>query len=501
MKKQLLASVLFPVCALAHNFLFWGEKMGLNALLFAIIMIPALFFLHPEAIKSKQAIISAFGVLLTAVMVILNNSFMAKTTHILFFIAMIGFVQCRELRFIFYAFCLGVVSLFDMRIKMLKEVFRVGKQPTTQWRLASQSRMMMVVAPVFVLFFIMYFKANEQFAELSSYFFIHILNYILETFSWERLISLAISVIVAGSLLWKTSSIFFQKWQARQTPILKRERNKQPALISAGTNSLKTEFRTAVLMFSSLNLLLLIVNLVDINYVWFGEISNNPLKLKQFVHEGTYILIAAILSAMGVILYYFRRNLNFLPGNQIIKYLAYAWIAQNAVLALSVGARNYYYINACGLAYKRIGVFIFLLLTIYGLWTLFIKISKKKSFYYLWFQNGWAFYTVLLLVSFVNWDVFITRYNINTQASNPIDARFLVEEVSDKNLFLLTENKEKIAQNMTLFPYGNLEFSNLIDRKWERFAREQAEYSWLSWNLTDQRNLVFMKTHAIEIVK
>jgi hypothetical protein len=55
------------------------------------------------------------------------------------------------------------------------------------------------------------------------------------------------------------------------------------------------------------------------------------------VHEGTYLLILCILMAMGVLLWFFRGNLNFLPDNERLRWLAHLWLAQNAMLALSVG--------------------------------------------------------------------------------------------------------------------------------------------------------------------
>ena len=486
MKKHLVASILFPICAIAHNLLFWGEKMGLNTLLFALIMIAALFFLHPESRNSRPALISAAGVILTAVMIVWHNSLMAKATHILFFIALTGFVQSRELKFIFYAFSLGIVSLLDMRVKIFQEVFTLGGQRSPGWRLASNSRMMVVVAPVFALFFGLYFAANQKFAEISSEFFTNIWTYLLETFSLSRLLSLALSVIVAGSILWKTSSAFFEKLEAKQGFRIVRQRIDSTKNSFANTLGLKKEFQTAVLLVASLNLLLLIVNIVDIRYVWFGDAPGNPLTLKQYVHEGTYVLILAILLAMAVLLIFFRRNLNFYPGNQAIKWAAYAWIVQNAILACSVGVRNVQYIESCGLAYKRIGVFVFLLLTLFGLWTMYLKISRKRSLYFLLFQNGWALFTALLLVSFVNWDVFISRYNIAANTTFPLDTEFLIDGISDKNLYLLSQHTAEIGRKS-----GAPGLDRQIERKWERFSEKQKAYSWLSWNWADHQNLRF----------
>ena len=174
----------------------------------------------------------------------------------------------------------------------------------------------------------------------------------------------------------------------------------------------------AALVVGTLNILLCIVNLVDIQHVWLGyEGGLSPIELSNYVHEGTYLLIASIGFAMGILLYFFRRNINFLPNNSFLKNLSYIWIIQNAILALSVGARNIHYISAYGLAYKRLGVFIFLVLTIIGLYTMYLKVRDQLTTYFLIQNNTWALYFVMAFLTMIDWDVEITKYNVS--AGNP----------------------------------------------------------------------------------
>jgi hypothetical protein len=72
------------------------------------------------------------------------------------------------------------------------------------------------------------------------------------------------------------------------------------------------------------------------------------------------MLILSILLSLGILIYYFRSNQNFYPKNGFLKAAAYLWLVQNAVLSVSVLIRCGYYISEYGLAYKRIGVVIFL---------------------------------------------------------------------------------------------------------------------------------------------
>jgi hypothetical protein len=495
MKKQLITSVLFPVCAIGHHLLFWEEKMGLNTLLFSLLMTAALFYLSPESRKSGPALITATAVILTAGLVVWNNSLFSKVNHIIFSICLVGFVQGQELRFIFFAFCLGIISMFEMRIKALRELFPRSWQAKPGCGLPANAKMMVTVAPVFLVFFSLYFFANNKFAELTLHFFLNIIRFVEEEISLPRMLSLAVSILITGSILWKTSVTYFQRLQLNQTFMLVRERSVPVKnLAITDISGLRKEYRTVFFLIIILNKLLLTMNILDIRYVWFGDIPDNPSTLKAYVHEGTYLLIASILFAMGVVLFVFRKNLNFYPENKWLRWLTFGWIVQNGVLALSVGIRNWQYIDACGLAYKRIGVFIFLLLTLFGLWTMFRKVQEKRSFYFLAYQNGWALFVVLLLACFVNWDVFITRYNLSASLNLPLDTGFLLHEVSDKNLFVLEENQGRIARLLNQETPANTFFESALFEKKRSFCECQSKQSWLSWNLADERNRYLCKT-------
>jgi hypothetical protein len=132
---------------------------------------------------------------------------------------------------------------------------------------------------------------------------------------------------------------------------------------------------------------------------------------------------------------YKRQMLNFHSGNGFLKLLAGLWIVQNAFMIISTAYRNNLYINEYSLTYKRIGVYIWLLLVLIGLITTFIKVLKAKSNWYLFRTNGWLFYGVLLISCFINWDLLVTDFNINRaeQKHKSLDVNYLVT-LSEKNI-------------------------------------------------------------------
>jgi hypothetical protein len=147
---------------------------------------------------------------------------------------------------------------------------------------------------------------------------------------------------------------------------------------------------------------------------------------------------------MGVLLWFFRGNLNFLPDNERLRWLAHLWLAQNAMLVLSVGLRNWQYVANFGLAYKRLGVFGFLIATMGGLWLVYLKTREQRTVTFVLQKSAQLALVLLLLYSTVNWDRMITRYNIRQAAPGQLDTDFLTREVSPVNLPTLWEERHRL---------------------------------------------------------
>jgi len=186
-------------------------------------------------------------------------------------------------------------------------------------------------------------------------------------------------------------------------------------------------------------------------------------------------------------MYYFRGNLNFYPLRKRLEWLAYFWIFQNAILVISVVLRNLHYITYFGLAYKRIGVIIFLVLTGIGLVTLFIKIRNRRSGFYLWRVNGWALYVVLILASVVNWDFVIATVNTNHPLKNNIETSFLLQ-LSDKSLYIIDKNANVLNQpedfNVYQHFYGKT-YNDVYTAKVNAFMKKMDKRTFWSYNYAE----------------
>ncbi len=477
----LIGTILF------HSF-FWKEKMGVNVLIFTTYILGTYFFIFNKKELSKAALFTSILTLLMAVMVIVNNSILSMFMFAISFMSMVGFVHQKELNFFFYG---PFQTLLHLEI-IPKNLF--GKKDELEQTMGNWKRGLVyariTVLPLIVLgvFYGLYYSANPKFANLSDQTWDLFFNYFNWNISFESILFFVLGLLIVGAAIWKTAIPHLVRLNNSHSETLFRKRKKQefqtqnPKMLS-----LKKEFQTAVLMMAMLNILLLLVNVIDVRFVWFDFEEQPAYSLKNYVHEGTYVLIASIMLAMSIIIYYFRGNLNFYAKNKILQNLTYVWIFQNAILAYSVGMRNFRYIEYHGLAYKRIGVVIFLIAVIFGLITMFKKVQEQRSFYYLVNRNAWAVYVLLCLASLVNWDVAITRYNILAETKRPIDIEFLTQDVSDKNLFLLKKYNDEIVKKLPT-GYTQAHLNKLCNQKMKRIEEKKNKYSWLSWNYADFRN-------------
>jgi Domain of unknown function (DUF4173) len=242
-------------------------------------------------------------------------------------------------------------------------------------------------------------------------------------------------------------------------------------------------------LFVLLNLLVLIVNVGDINYLLITKKLPAGISYSQFVHQGINALITSIIIAIAIVLFYFRGGLNFFAKSKAIKVLACIWILQNAFMVYSTSCRNTLYITECGLTYKRIGVYVYLLLALTGLITTFIKIIKLKSNSFLFRANGWIFYVFLIILSFPNWDRIITQYNVKNGTA---DYPGYVLSLSYSNITDLLPLYEKSVNDKDSINYNGFssietreEFSNLL----YGFLSRQDTLDWRSWCYEDSRIL------------
>jgi hypothetical protein len=473
-----------PLAAL-FAFLFHGAATGLNLLLFELAAAVAWVGLHRRPIP-PLARLALFGTLLTALMVVAHASTMAVTMNLVSAALFAGVMLAPAVNALHRVAVLAMAHAGTVPLALLRALpFRrtqFGGPPIT-----AGSLLPLVAVPVVLfLFGAMYSSSNPHFDRLLA-----------EVEIWLGQLNLPL----AGNLLAGLLVSGFLLLPARNAELLGWAHQGDDRLVACGSSdaALQGERLTALLLLAGLNLLLLAANVLDIRHVWRGFEFNGQ-YLKQFVHEGTYMLLLSIVLGAGIVLYCFRGGLNFAREARPVKWLAYAWLGQNIVLAFSVGMRNYWYIHYYALAYKRIGVAFFLLALCIGLVLVMIKVRRGRSPHYLLRTNALALYGVALLMAVFNWDGIMARYNMAQQGKAFVHLDFLAE-LSDKALPWLVKPADDLGKiavfNATLIGgtghysrdlyMGPEAYRHCIQQRVTTFLHQYPERSWKEWNWADAR--------------
>lgn len=383
-------------------YLFYDQSIGVNFLIFPILVLLVMIYLGFK----KKYLVPFIGLICTGFGVFMYDETPAIAIHFLSVIILFGFLTDR-IKSLYLASIMGGISGFLSLITKTVDLFSNSNTVFSQLRFNRSNAFSIIIALLVTLIFgSIYASANPLFSDLLT--FVTFTNYQI---NWEL-----IMVILGGSIMM--AAVFYPF----RVEFVKTIEEKMPSVLSAiqteiedseFLNALKTENKSGIIMLSMLNILILFFNLFDVINLTRGIVLPNGMTYSQYVHEGVNLLIISVILAIGVILFFFRGNLNFYSGNQLLKKLAFAWLIQNTLLLLLVAQKNTSYIGAYGLTYKRIGVYVFLLLTMAGIALTFIKIIRQKTIWYLLRTGSTTAYLTLCVFVVFNWDAIILRYNLN----------------------------------------------------------------------------------------
>lgn len=491
---KLFLSCLF--LAGSYVFLFHGTGTGLNLLLFEFIAAVALWTTRPEPFP-PLARLALGGMLLTAAMAVVHGSMLIVVMNVISVGLAIGVLLAPEVNALHRSAVLAVAHTTAVPLALLRAIpFPQRHMPRSS--VTPRGVLSVTLVPLVLLLFMgMYRASNPHFDQFMAKVFAALENVDLAFFG-----SFLIGLLISGFLLLYTRNEGLLQWATRGKDRM------LPTPTGTTDTKVRSERLTATMLLAGLNLLLLVANALDIKYVWTGFAFDGQ-YLKQFVHEGTYLLLLSILFGAGIVLYYFRGGLNFDGRNRVVKLLSYAWLAQNVVLALSVGMRNYWYIHYYALAYKRIGVAFFLLGLCIALVLIMLKVQRGRTVHYLLRMNAVAVYSVALVMALFNWDGIIARYNMGHSERAFVHLDFL-STMSDKALPYLIRSREELEQiaahNAELI--GGTErysrhlymtpedYNTFIDERVRIFVSSYPGRSWKEWNWADARAYQALRAYS-----
>ncbi|SFZ92711.1 protein of unknown function [Flaviramulus basaltis] len=439
--------------AILFSILFHKQGVGLNLSIFSFITLILLVIFNKSAFKQKSTLAYSVLYLITAITVFIYNNSLSIIANFVAFFTLVG--QVSEQNSSIYINWIN--GLYTIVAGYFHRNFNINetKQKVISNKDIDYLHLIKIIGiplALIIVFICLYKNGNPMFNELVNKIDFSFIN-----FQW-------LLVAICGYYLLNNicKPVIIE-------PTTTLDINTGNYLSKKGEiniGDLKKEHQFGFILISALNLLIILFLITDITYL----LTSNDLRASTFsnqVHSSIYTLIASIVIAIIIILYFFRGNLNFYSKNRSLKTLAYLWITLNSILIVNILIKDFQYIYYFGFTYKRIGVLIYLLLTVIGLITTFIKVKNVMNFWYLFRINSLTTFTILVTCATVNWDGCITIYNLNYAKS--MDFKYLIR-LSNNNVFTLIN----YLDDHNLDNYKN----SVIRRKYKRYLKELNAKSW-----------------------
>ncbi len=422
-----LYMLLFSVCFAA---LFNGAALGLNVAVLIALLVGYWLFDKPKRFKNLKVLFTTTLTAITAIAIAWYGTWDVLLWGFLCLLLLHQLVYFEETSILLFE-SKGISNLFVAPIQGLYTTF------TTEEKSASlkSSRLLNIllygILPLaFLLFFASIYKnLNPLFETLYLDFF-------------EAIDLKLFGLLLLGAFI--SYSIF--KPQHNEKLFLLDSLLPNNFSVNAVENKhITTERKVGVLLFSLLNIMLLVFLVSDalfLNQIKLGLAADYA----KYVHQGIGLLIFSILIASAFILFFFRDIHNAqLQKAHPLKVLAIVWIVLNIGIVLTTFGKNLFYVGSYGLSLKRIGVFIYLALSVIGLIMVLLKIQLEKTNTYLIRSLYWSFFTTLSLCVFMDWSMLTIRFNLkqNIMHKANLDWNYLFD-LSQRNLPILMENEDLI---------------------------------------------------------
>ncbi|WP_298761874.1 DUF4153 domain-containing protein [uncultured Psychroserpens sp.] len=449
--------ILIGIAAILFSILFYEQRIGLNLSIFSLATIAILTFHNPKAFKNRYTIIHTILYIATAIVVFMQHSYISIIANCVAFFTLVGAVS--EGKTSIYVYWLNglytsIAGFFHRNFEVDDDVEKVSLKKDID--IIHLTKLIGIPLVFIIVFILLYKNGNPMFNNLVSKISFEFVN-----IQW-------ILFCVLGYYLFSNISKPIIVESATLADLNTKNELVKPDDVSE--EKLKKEKQLGTTLLGLLNLLIVLYIITDIASLIIGEDTSAP-TLSSLVHNGIYTLIASIVIAIVIILYFFRGNLNFYTENRTLKNLTFLWIFLNIILIALIAIKNQNYITSFGLTYKRIGVHIYILLTLAGLITTFLKVLNIKNMVFLFRRNTQIAFIVLILMSTINWDQTITAYNL--KHANGFDVNYLIN-LSNRNAILLNDKKDALSISES--------DKNRISTKYRTYMITLRQRDWQEWS-------------------
>lgn len=467
-----------------YSYLFFEQNAGINFLVFNMLLIISFLITNKLLIKEKKWLWAAGMTIISGVCVFIHSSDLSIIANCISIVLLSAFTLNTKTSGIF-SLLFSAFSVCSSFIYIITDAVTRSQNQTSTDGTSKKGYKFIAISIVLilcVLFFSLYKNANPLFAENTKW-----INLDFISFKWVAF-TLGGFILVYALIYHKTIPAI-EKWENNLLEINSKN-------VEDNTKRFETEHLSGITLFVFLNLMLLILNFGDITSIWFKAALPKGISHSDFVHNGVGMTILSIIIATSLLMFLFRKDYTTIKNHKVLKALILIWIIQNLIMLFSTACRNQIYIASYNFTYRRIGVYIWLLLAAIGLVIVSIKIIKEKSNWYLIKTNFAVWFSVLILSSTVNWDIMITKYNIRNKPLKDVDFYYLFSlsdsnipeliEVSKSSDFALINNNLKNYTNNYSDSIYKENYNTLLNNKKKDFLHNYTN-DWQSYDLRDVR--------------
>ena len=461
-----MKQIVLITSALLLSILFYNQDFGLNVTLFTILTIIVLSIFNFKDAKKKETLVISSLYLLSGILVFINHTVLSYFTNFSMMCLYVGSISEAKSS-IYIKWFNGISSIIAGFFH--RHANKESKENSTEARKELDTlhwaKLIGIPFTLVVLFVVLYSYGNPVFGEFINDIFLQF-KFIEFKFILCGLIGYALILNFCKPITIKPATIGDLK---TGNNLLKNG--------NLDNESLKKETQLGTTILGLLNVLL--VGYLITEFLFISKLSNlSAQELSTQLHGGIYTLIISIIIAIITILVLFKGDLNFYKKNETLKKLAYSWLFLNAILVALVVIKNFVYVNQFGFTYKRIGVFIYLLLTLVGLLTSVSKVKNLKNLWFMLRTNINVAFILLLVCTLVNWDRTITKFNLK-HVNHP-DVEYLIG--------LSNNNADLLYQYNTTHKISD-ELSRDIEKKHNSLINDSYYSSWQEMSLMDYKYL------------
>ena len=260
---------------------------------------------------------------------------------------------------------------------------------------------------------------------------------VLEQFNWDDLPSFVFTIIIGlffGTvLLYSFLSNLWSSDFAQKSESLTR---------SMGGESYLTSWKIGIW---SIVVLLSIVVVTDFYYKSMGMMPEG-LTYSSYLHQGVFSLIVSIvLAAIIAVL-----TANYTANQPSTGMLAanYSFLGLNFVYVWQNVFRNQAYVLEHGLTEKRIIIFFYLVVCLFGLLITAYTIYKNMPIGFLYKWCSYCVFLIAVTSSLFDWSSIITQHNVNhPDFANKIDHEYLLS-LNKSNTHILYEHMNRFDESV-----------------------------------------------------